>query len=402
MSAPAISVANVSKRFRIAHERYNTLKERVVHFGRRSDSEDFWALRDVDIEIEPGHTVGLLGHNGSGKSTLLKCIAGILRPTSGEIRTVGRVAALLELGAGFSGELTGRENIFMNGAILGLSKRDLEKRFDEIVAFAELEQFIDTQVRFYSSGMYVRLGFAVAVNVDPEILLVDEVLAVGDEAFQRKCLKRVEQFQQEGRTIVVVTHSPDLVRNVCDRGIVLDHGIKVADGAPREAVRIFREKMFGAGEGEINVVTDDAPDTPSFINGVEVCYPGEHMSVDRGGALLVRATYYNGDSLAGYRIAMNVHDANGTFLFGTDTERLEAKVGAFDGINEIQWVFDPVGLLAGDYDITFALVDPEGAAVSSRTERFTVAGGSGDPNGFFDVPVEAVVVHPVTRERIRG
>src|SRR5262245_37879555 len=241
--AAAIEVRDVSKRFRLYHERYSSLKERAMHFGR-IPYEDFWAARDISFEVAEGTTVGILGHNGSGKSTLLKCIAGILQPTSGEIHTRGRLAALLELGSGFHPELTGRENIYMNGTILGLSKRDIAKIFDEIVAFAELEKFIDMQVRHYSSGMYVRLGFAVAVNVDPDILLVDEVLAVGDEAFQRKCLERVKRFQREGRTIVFVTHAPDLIRRICDRAIVLDHGKVVIDGSPGEAVRSFREHLY--------------------------------------------------------------------------------------------------------------------------------------------------------------
>src|SRR5262249_37453244 len=216
-------------------------KERVIHFGR-VPSEDFWALRDIDLEVPEGSTLGLLGHNGSGKSTLLKCIAGILRPTDGEIATRGRVAALLDLGAGFQGELTGRENIFLNGSILGMSRKELTRRFDEIVGFAELEEFIDTQVRFYSSGMYVRLGFAIAVNVEPDILLVDEVLAVGDEAFQRKCLARVADFQREGRTIIVVSHSPGLIKRTCDTAAVLDHGHLVAAGEPSDSIRVFRER----------------------------------------------------------------------------------------------------------------------------------------------------------------
>ena len=239
----AIAVRGVSKRFRLAGEQPISLKERVVR-RRRSSSVDFWALRGVDLEIDEGQTVGLLGHNGSGKSTLLKLIGGILQPTTGEIAVRGRVASLLELGAGFHPELTGRENVFMNGAILGLSQRELRRRFDDIVEFAELEQFIDTQVRNYSSGMYVRLGFAVAVNVDPDVLLVDEVLTVGDENFQRKCLDRVHELQRDGRTIVVVSHATDLMRRICDRIAVLDHGSLVSFEAPGEAIRLFREHLL--------------------------------------------------------------------------------------------------------------------------------------------------------------
>src|SRR4051795_7365883 len=239
----AIEIRHVSKHFRLYHEHYSSLKEKMIHFGR-IPFEDFVALHDIDFEIEQGSTVGILGHNGSGKLTLLKCVAGILQPTTGEIRTRGRVAALLELGAGFNHELTGRENVFMNASILGLSRKDTERIFDEIVAFSELERFIDMQVRHYSSGMYVRLGFAVAVNVEPDILLVDEVLAVGDEAFQRKCIERVKQFQKEGRTILFVTNSPDQLRTICDRVAVLDHGELVASGPPGEAIGSFRAHLL--------------------------------------------------------------------------------------------------------------------------------------------------------------
>jgi ABC-2 type transport system ATP-binding protein len=221
--AAAVEIENVSKSFKIYREKYTSAKERMIHFGR-VPHESFQALDDVTLRIEAGSTVGLLGHNGSGKSTLLKCMAGILQPTSGTVRTVGRLAALLELGAGFQPDLTGRENVYLNASILGLKKGYVDKVFDDIVSFAELERFIDTPVKHYSSGMYIRLGFATAVNVDPEILLVDEVLAVGDESFQRKCLDKVRTFQAEGRTIVVVTHAADLVRQMCDRAAALDHG----------------------------------------------------------------------------------------------------------------------------------------------------------------------------------
>ena len=185
-----------------------------------------------------------MGHNGSGKSTLLKLIGGILKPTEGTVKVRGRIASLLELGAGMHPELTGRENVYMNGAILGMSKAELRRRFDDIVGFAELEQFIDQQVKHYSSGMFVRLGFSVAVNVEPDVLLVDEVLAVGDENFQRKCLERVRRFQRQGRTIIVVSHSADQIRQICDQVAVLDHGEVVAYDEPAKAIRVFREHLL--------------------------------------------------------------------------------------------------------------------------------------------------------------
>jgi ABC-2 type transport system ATP-binding protein len=239
----AIEVADVSKRFRIYRDKPTSLKQRVL--SSRSRAEDFWALRDVALDVGEGSTFGLIGHNGSGKTTLLKCVAGILRPTSGTIRQRGRLAALLELGAGFHPELTGRENVYLNASFLGLSRRQTDAAFDDIVAFAELEDFIDNEVKFYSSGMLVRLGFAVAVHVDPDVLLIDEVLAVGDEAFQAKCLDRVRAFQREGRTIVLVTHALDTVIEICDRAAMLHHGELHAVGMPADVVREMRYVLLG-------------------------------------------------------------------------------------------------------------------------------------------------------------
>lgn len=233
---PIVSVENVNKSFKLTH--HSSLKERVVEFGRyRKTVQKFQALKDVSFELNVGETLGLIGHNGSGKSTLLKIIGGIVSPTSGSVFRRGRMAALLELGAGFHPDLTGRENVYLNAAILGLNRKEASKVFDSIVDFSGIENFIDTQVKFYSSGMYVRLAFSVAVHVDPDLLLVDEVLAVGDQPFQEKCLNRISDFQAEGRTIVLVTHSPEQVRGICSRAIVMDHGNMVFDGGAAEGLR---------------------------------------------------------------------------------------------------------------------------------------------------------------------
>ncbi len=239
----ALEVEDLSKVFRLFRERPSSLKQRLL--TGRMRAEDFWALRDIAFDVQEGASLGLIGHNGSGKTTLLKCIAGIIRPTSGVIRYRGRVAALLELGAGFHPELTGRENVYLNASFLGLSRRDTDRVYDDIVSFAELQDFMDNQVKFFSSGMLVRLGFAVAVHVEPDILLIDEVLAVGDEAFQAKCLDRVRSFQAEGRTIVLVTHALDTVREVCDRAVMLDHGRIHAIGLPDDVVREMRYVLLG-------------------------------------------------------------------------------------------------------------------------------------------------------------
>ncbi len=235
MTDPAIEVAGLSKLFRQYHERNQSLKAAVLRGGRsRYDAK--WALRDVSFAVEPGSTFGLIGDNGSGKSTLLKCLARILVPDEGGLHVRGKLAALLELGSGFHPELTGRQNVFLNGAILGMSRAELEKRFDAIVDFAGIDEAIDQPVKNYSSGMYVRLGFAIATNVNADVLLVDEVLAVGDANFQRKCMERIDELRRSGATIVVVSHSADSIRNLCDQVAWLDRGQLVEVGPSAEVV----------------------------------------------------------------------------------------------------------------------------------------------------------------------
>jgi ABC-2 type transport system ATP-binding protein len=378
--AAAIEVKSVSKRFRLYHEHYSSLKERMIHYGR-IPFEDFWALSKdgLDFEVETGTTVGLLGHNGSGKSTLLKCIAGILQPTDGEIVTRGRLAALLELGAGFHPELTGRENIFMNASILGLRKVEIEKVFDEIVDFAELDRFIDMQVRHYSSGMYVRLGFAVAVNVDPEVLLIDEVLSVGDESFQRKCIDRIAKFQHEGRTILFVSHAADLVRRICDRAIVLDHGEMVIDAAPGEAVRTFREGLLLSGladqviDGVPAAEHVAAPAEPAApvelsmaakangrvrITNVAFEHPGtlvgrQYLLPDE--ALTVRVSYTAQETTDDLLFGILIYDQDGNQIFGTNTKINDVEVPVADGDGVVSFEFGRVPLLDGDYLVTLAI-----------------------------------------------
>lgn len=233
-----VQLSNASKRFVIRKDK--ALKDRVVNFARSNrHKDDFYALRDVNIDIRSGETVGLVGHNGSGKSTLLKMVGGIIPPSSGSSSRRGQIAALIELGAGFHPDLTGRENIFMNGSIFGLTRRQVQERYEDIVEFSGIREFIDTQVKFYSSGMYVRLAFSIAVHVDPDILLVDEVLAVGDEAFQEKCMERIRQFQREGCTIVLVSHSAEQIRDMCDRVVVLNHGEVVYDGPTDDGLGVL-------------------------------------------------------------------------------------------------------------------------------------------------------------------
>ena len=235
MTNIAVSVEHVSKKFRLYHERNQSLKSAIMR-GRRSIHEDFLALNDVSFEVATGSTFGLIGSNGSGKSTLLKILSKIYYPDEGRIVTNGRVAALLEVGSGFHPELSGRENIYLNGSILGMSKKYIDAKLDSIIDFSGVEEFIDQPVKNYSSGMYVRLGFSVAIHVEPEILIVDEVLAVGDADFQRKCAAKFTSFKSEGRTVILVSHSMELVKTMCDSAAWLSGGLLQSVGSGSEVI----------------------------------------------------------------------------------------------------------------------------------------------------------------------
>jgi lipopolysaccharide transport system ATP-binding protein len=244
MSDIAVRVENVSKKFRLYKERNQTIKSAIMR-GRTSVHEDFWALNDVTFDVAAGSTFGLIGSNGSGKSTLLKCLAKIYQPEKGSIVANGKVAALLEVGSGFHHELSCRENVFLNGSILGMSKKEITRKFDEIVDFSGVEQFIDQPVKNYSSGMYVRLGFAIAINVDPDVLVVDEVLAVGDAEFQQKCYQKFRDFKEAGRTVILVSHSMDTVQAMCDKAAWLRHGNMMAVGEAEPTIKAYLDSLSG-------------------------------------------------------------------------------------------------------------------------------------------------------------
>jgi ABC-2 type transport system ATP-binding protein len=391
----AIEVLGVSKRFRLYHEgRPTSLKERVLRAGR-TRHEDFWALRDVDLAVEQGETMGLLGHNGSGKSTLLKCIAGILRPTQGQVHRHGRTAALLELGAGFHPDLTGRENVYLNGSILGLTRAEIDRRFDEIVGFAELDQFIDNVVKHYSSGMVARLGFAVAISVEPEILLVDEVLAVGDEAFQRKCIGRIRALQAEGRTILFVTHAAEQVRNVCSRAAVLDRGELIELGTPGEAVIAFRDSLLRKGIVPTQAEMGD-PDKRKTgtvrITGVTVEYPGtsrSHVTADE--ALRVRVTLDAAVPVHEPVVSFNIVDQRGMLIFGTNTGLLGLELGTVTGAETVAFEIDRVGLLDGIYALTIGVHDRNGVEIYDHRQEqdFVEVMNPGASSGLVAMPVRA-------------
>ena len=238
---PYIQLENVSVSYRLPTERIGTFKEYAIRtLQRRVKIQNFWALTDVNLQVNKGEVFGLIGNNGAGKSTMLKVISKVLKPTKGRVVVFGKIAPLLELGAGFHPELSGRENVFLNGALLGYSRQEMEAVFDEIVEFSELGQFINAPVRTYSSGMYARLGFSVAAAHVPEILILDEVLSVGDEAFQRKCNLRMKNFQQSGATVLMVSHALDMMEGMCDRIAWIDHGSIQKVGAPHEVISAYR------------------------------------------------------------------------------------------------------------------------------------------------------------------
>lgn len=381
----AVEVLGVSKRFKLYHERVQTLKERVIFFRRNRAYEEFWAVNQVDFEIGAGQTFGLVGANGSGKTTLLRMLAGILRPTSGEIRIEGRVAALLELGAGFHPDLTGRENVYLNGSILGLSRREIDRQFDSIVEFAGLEAFINNQVRHYSSGMYVRLGFAVAVHMDPDILLIDEVLAVGDEAFQDKCLQRIRQFQREGRTIVFVTHSVDQVREMCDRAALLDHGRLAALGSPSDVVRKYRELLVASHPpSEEELKSSGAIE----IREVRLVDPeGQPSDVfSSGRPMTVEADLFVHAAIEDAVFNVNIHNNSGQHIFGTNTDWRWMRVDLDPGPARLAVEFPIIPMREGRFTLTLGVHSRDGKTIYAWRDRktgFEVVSHSDEPGHLY-------------------
>ncbi len=388
----SIEVADVSKRFRIYREKPSSLKQRLLSGRVRAD--DFWALRDVSFQVKGGEALALIGHNGSGKSTMLKVIAGILRPSDGVVRLRGRLAGLLELGAGFHQELTGRENVYLNAAFLGLSRKDTDRVYDDIVAFAELEDFMGTAVKFYSSGMLVRLGFACAVHVDPEVVLIDEVLAVGDEAFQARCLDRIRTFQREGRTIVLVTHALDLVRQFCTQAVMLDHGVVHATGDPDVVVRELRmtilkqhlEFAHEEGSKEIEIVSTRLLRDDEAVEGPF-----------RPGDVLVLEV-----NLEGHRpvedpvVSVALHDGTNNFVFGADTAREQLSLETFSGPQTLRFRMGPLPFTGGKYWITVGVHSRDNQRVyhvQDQRYSFEVHRLEGRRDQFF-MPVEVEVVAP--------
>jgi ABC-2 type transport system ATP-binding protein len=407
--AVAIDIQGVSKRFRLYHQKYTSLKERIVH-GGHVPFEEFLALDEVSAEITAGQTIGILGRNGCGKSTLLKCIAGILQPTAGQVVVRGQLAAMLELGAGFQPELSGRDNIYLNGSLLGLSTKDIDSRFDEIVAFAELEKFIDNQVKYYSSGMYVRLGFSVAVSVEPDVLLVDEVLAVGDERFQMKCMERIQQFQHDGRTIVVVSHSPDLMRDICDNVLVMDRGRVVTLAPAGEAIRVFRELLIASGfaaEVPAPAPVDDAEATDAPIEVAASCRQvklvagsavyerqDERPYIETGEPIAIRVEFDVAAPISGVQFKITLLTDRDAIVFSSTSGGSADGMPLDVGRGSATFVFDSMALLDGRFAATIEVRDAGGVLDILDPACYFEVMNPGRAKGIVGLPLRVVVTPP--------
>jgi ABC-2 type transport system ATP-binding protein len=359
-----VVVEDVSKRFIIRRD--NSLKERVVTMGRRGrvHREEFESLKHVSFSIPAGSSIGLMGPNGSGKSTLLKVIGGIIEPTSGSVHRRGRMAALLELGAGFHPDLSGRDNVYLNASILGLSKAETDQRFDEIVAFAEIGDFIDTQVKFYSSGMYVRLAFAVAVHTEPDLLLVDEVLAVGDEAFQRKCMDKIRQFQAEGRTIILVSHSASQVMEVCDRGVVLRDGELVYVGPAAEATKVHREALEGKRKEAVaeTETLEEHEARASAVRAIRVLNASREVvnEVVPGEDILIQIEIVHTRPHPVWYTTFSIDTPTGQQVFGTGAYRLGSDHGrAHSGVTTVEYLIQNIAFGGGQYFVNADVLDED-------------------------------------------
>jgi ABC-2 type transport system ATP-binding protein len=406
MAQPPIVVEGLSKRFRIYHQRSDTLKEALVD-RRRARFEEFWAVKEVNFEVQEGETFGIIGANGSGKSTLLKCIAGILTPDRGKVSVRGRLASLLEVGAGFHPDYSGRENIYLNGAILGLPRRYINSVMDEIIGFAELEQFIDNPVRNYSSGMYARLGFSIAIHMDPDILLLDEVLAVGDEAFQRRCIDHIDGMRRDGRTLIFVSHAADTIRNLCDHCLWLERG------APRELGET--DFVVDAYIGEVNrremvalqASAADLGGTQPGWMGVrltEVAFVGqEENAVETGAELSVRISYEAPDPLHNVRFRISFYPAGQATVLSAQTDDGELGGVTLEAAGTVTLRIPQVPFLDGVYGTKVEIEDiTSGKAYTEldRPQSFRVHAPGRWETGL------ALVGHrwelPVRREKVVG
>jgi len=383
---------HVSKKFILHRERSRSFQEvflRVLHPGRKPVREPYWALRDVSFEIERGEMLGIIGPNGAGKSTVLKLIARIIEPTSGQIEVNGSLGALLELGAGFHPDLSGRENIYLNGSILGFNRVQMNHIFDDILDFSGMGRFIDVPVKHYSSGMYMRLGFAIAIHLQPDILLVDEVLAVGDKAFQLRCLDKINELRRRGVSIILVTHDLDAVREMCDRAIWLEEGAIKIEGPVEQVLEQYMSKVFADSERRLlakNADETDMADSDTAVDLDGATIPGRSKLARRWGSgigeivrvqlldgagqerrvfttaepLIVRVHFCTKQRIEEPQFGIALHHASGFHVNGPNTVFSGLDIEAIDGEGYIDYVIDSLPLLEGTYLLSTTLYDHDG------------------------------------------
>ncbi len=358
MTNSAISVSSLSKNFRLYHERNRYIKAALLR-GRRAKYEEFWALKDVSFEVAHGATLGIIGSNGSGKTTMLKCLTGIYTPEKGAIKVDGKLAALLELGAGFHPELTGAENIFLNGSILGMSKRDVQNKFASIVEFAGLEKFIDTPVKNFSSGMVVRLGFSIASHVEPEILLIDEILSVGDQDFQRKSSEKIEEFRREGRTIVVVSHSLGLVQQLCKEVIWLDKGQIRQSGPAAEVIAAYTGGSYQPQTERDESSRNRWGTGDARINSIELLNHDGTIAqvVESNAGAQIRFQISAHTRIESPILRVQITRLNGDVVWATSTQRGTNTMRVLDGAATATLNIESTKLLEGTYFVSAAITD---------------------------------------------
>lgn len=354
MSTPAIEIENLGKSYRLRGIAKSSLRDILVHGWKKQQTEPFWALRDVSFTVPRGSSVGVVGPNGSGKSSLLGLIAGTITPTTGSVRTHGSISSLLELGAGFHPDLSGRENVFLNAAVLGIPREDIARRMDHIIEFSGLHDFIDMPVKNYSSGMYVRLGFAVAVETNPEILLVDEVLAVGDLAFQLKCLDRIRDFQKRGKTILLVTHDLTTVEQFCDDVKLIHQGHLVAQGNPSDVILTYL-KTYMARIGHLNVEEHGTREV-EFTDVRLLNEAGkEATTFTTGRAMDIEIHYRAKQPMEKVVFGFSIKTGNGFFIYGTNTQIMNVPVPTLSGDGVVKLTIEPLSLMEGKYFLSLAI-----------------------------------------------
>ncbi len=395
--SPAIVVKDVSKRFRLYNEKPMHLKDRITG-NSKARYDLFWALRDVSLTVPHGTMYGLVGHNGSGKSTLLRMMANIYRPTKGKVTSHGRISALLELGAGFHPQLSGRENIYLNASILGLGRREIGSKVDEIVEFAGLEKFIDTPVKVYSSGMYVRLGFSVAVHVNPEILLIDEVIAVGDEEFQRRCFDHLYSLRQQGVTIVMVTHNMGLVQTMCDHAAWLERGKVLTEGKAVGVVKEYLRKVNDQEGERLGEAGERVDSTGRSVGSGEIVVERvEYISARRkptpvgatGDPLVVRIHYNAETPVENPVFKLGFHHEGGALVGEPNTRLAEFETGRLEGRGALHYKIASLPLTPGTYRLSVTVLDSHSLHRYDHHERefllHVQPGRSSQKAGFVDI-----------------